>query len=262
MGRANDAPITDAAPMPSRQQSSSAHTLTVPMAKATGVSATLAAVAVRDTYDVTVQTGEGAAINDGDLIEMFNTVTFMQATVLSHPSADVLRLDTLINHAYPEDSPLNVSTINLVVNGSATPQVFSVKPEPGQRGRFNRIIMSMIGTATMDTGTFGPIAALARGLLLRVKQADGDYRNLYTIKTNAGFKAVSYDGDFDPNNGQGQRMFTTRLTWGGEDKHGAIIEIDGAGVRADDVEIQLVVQDNLEDVTFTALTAVAEGREF
>jgi hypothetical protein len=120
----------------------------------------------------------------------------------------------------------------------------------------------MIGTATMDTGTFGPIAALTRGLLLRVKQADGDYRNLYTIKTNAGFKAVSYDGDFDPNNGQNQRMFTTRLTWGGTDKHDAIIEIDGAAIDDDDVEIQLVVQDQLEDVTFLALTAIAEGREF
>lgn len=262
MTRVNDKPVSDANPLPTRQQSSNEHTLTVPMARGTGVSVELAVTAVRDTYDITVGAGEGATVDDGDLIEMFNTITFMQAIVLSHPSADVLRLDTLVNHAYPSGSPVNVSTINMAVDGSITPQVFAIKPEPGQRGRFNRIILAMVGTVAMDTGTFGPLGALTRGLLLRVKQADGDYRNLYTVKTNAGFKAVSFDGDFDPNNGQGQRMFTTRLSWGGEDKHGAIIEIDGSGLEADDIEIQMVVQDNLDDATFLALTAVAEGREF
>ena len=261
MSRANDEPVTDLAPMPSRQLSSTANTLALPMLLTTGVTAILDADAVLDTYDLTLEVGEGAAVNVGDLIEVFNTVTFMQATVLSKPTADVLRLDSLINHAYPAGSVLNVSTGNMVVNGSVTPQVFSIKPEPSQRGRFSRIVVSMIATANMDTGTFGPIAALTRGVMLRVKQADGDYRNLYTIKTNAGFKAYSYDGSFDPNNAQGDRMFTTRLTWGGQDKHDAVIEIDGSGIASDDVEIQMVIQDNLVDASFSTFTAIAEGRE-
>lgn len=235
-------------------------TLAVAFSELTGAAATLDADTIVDGYDLVLQAGQGAGINVGDQIELFNTVTFMQADVLSI-ATDVLTVDTPINHVYASGSQILVTNNNMVVDGSVTPRIFSIAPEVGQRGRFSRIIITMRATANMDTGTFGPLAPLTRGVVLRLKLSNGEYRNLYNIKENSEFKSYSYDGSFDPNNGGGQRLFTTRLTWGGPDKHDSVIELENDG-SVGNTELQMVIQDDLVAANFVSFLVIAEGREF
>ena len=240
---------------------SSVNTLAVKFSRDTGASVALGSPTVIDTYTLVLGAGDGALMLAGDNIEIFNTETFMQAKVLSI-ATDTLTLDTPINHVYsPVDSGIIVSTSNMAVDGSVTPVVFAIKAESGQRGRISRVVITMRATANMDTGTFGPLASLTRGIVLRIKRANGEYRNLYNIKQNSGFKSYSYDGSFDPNNGGGQRLFTTRLTWGGADKHDAVIELDGDTLTGN-TELQMIIQDDLSAASFVEFLAIAEGREF
>lgn len=217
---------------------------------------TLASDASIGDLVITLTAGHGAVA--GNVIELADTgdgSSFMQAEVLSVATNDIT-LDIPVNKNYTtSNTTVTISTRNMAVNGSVTPQEFYIAPNTNQKGDMHRIIIAITDNADMDFETFGGIAALTNGVVLRVKNSDGSYRILQNFKTNGQFERFAFDARYFVNNGGGTRGFTCRSSFGGPDKHGAVIRLDGdLGER-----LELLVQDDLS--ALTSFTIIAQGSE-
>lgn len=220
---------------------------------------TLASNTVIDTRTLTLEPGHGTLVGETLEIAEVGTNKYMQAKVVA-VSVDVITLDSLINRVYVAGAGTLVlrSTDNLLVDGSVTPQIFSVAPLPDQSGDMTRVIFGIQGSAAMDHSTFGSDAALTNGLLVRVKLSDGTYQNVFNFKNNGDIIRQGLDNDFlVPKGGNAIHAFAARVTWGGQDKHGAVIRVDGSLGE----ELQLVVQDNLTGGLNTVFGAQGQGSE-
>lgn len=218
--------------------------------------ATLASNATVGTRTVTLAAGHGFVA--GNVIEFADTANgslFMQARVLSVAS-DTLTLDSLINRTYTVGNTYVVrSSRSMNVDGSTTPVVFKVEPLPDQSGDIVQLIIAITDNAAMDFETFGGIPALTRGVMLRVNYGDGTFKNIANFKTNGDIERFSFDSKYFINNGGGIRGFTGRMTFGGQDKHGVVIRLDGALNEA----LEVVVQDNLTGII--SMSWLAQGSE-
>lgn len=218
---------------------------------------TIAADTVVESYTFVAATGHGIVV--GNIIEIANSTSFIQARVLA-VAGDDITIDSPINHAYLAGSLLTISNKDLRVNGSVTPRVFAVAPSPEQRGDITRMIIGIQSANAMDFSTFGSLPALQRGCLLRVKTPNGDYVNLFNWKTNGDFALRSFDSSFQEKVGGGLHSFVSRTTYAGSDKRGVAIRLDGGRGIVDPEELQLVVQDDLS-TGLTEFIAVAQGHE-
>ena len=93
----------------------------------------------------------------------------------------------------------------------------------------------------MDFTTFGGLAALANGCVLRYLQEDLTFINSFAWRTNDELIERSFDHNFQSKIGGGSHGFVARSTWSGQDKRGVTIRLDGALFE----ELQIVVQDDL-----------------
>jgi hypothetical protein len=100
----------------------------------------------------------------------------------------------------------------MAVDGSTTPQVFSVRAGsvPSDVVRF---IITIIDDASMDDGKFGALAALNRGLVFRI--LNSYQKTVFCFKTNGDIKQFCFDGDYtDATLGpSGNESFTARITF-------------------------------------------------
>jgi hypothetical protein len=143
------------------------------------------------------------------------------------------------------------------VDGSSTVQTFGLRgtgAPPGVQvtALATRIIFQCITAAAVNLTTFGDIVGgLARGLVLRKR--NGNLENIFNVKTNGEIDGISLDWTpyVATNPAQGVDGFSARLTFGGLDKIGSVIELP----LGEDLEF--LVQDNLTGLT--KLEIVAEG---
>lgn len=232
--------------------------LTAPFVKERAA-VTLAADTVIDSRTITLTAGHGAVA--GEVIELADTASgqFMQSDIVS-VSVNMITLDQPVNRVYTvAGSTIVRSTKDMIVNGSVTPQVFSVLPLPSQSGDMVRIIVEIRGKAggSMDFTTFGTEAPLVNGCVVRVKNADGTFRNLFNFKSNSDFFEQGFSHAFlDPKQGNSIAGFTSRVTWGGQSNHGVVIRLDGSLGE----ELQIVIQDNLVGGN-TRFHLTAQGHE-
>lgn len=240
-------------------QDQTTESLTVPFLKDRGTF-NISADTVRDTRTFTSLTGHGILVDE--ILEFANSITFMQARVLSIAvdtptvGTDTITIDRLFNHSYVTADTFVRSTDDLRVNGSGTPQIFTVKPLPGQSGDITSITISIESTAAMDFSTFGGINALAVPCQLRVKREGGDYRNLFSFKTNGEFIENSAYHNFISKTGGGLFGFTATEVYGGQESQGVVIRIDGTLGE----ELQIVILDDLS-VGLEKFRLVAHGHE-
>jgi hypothetical protein len=197
----------------------------------------------------------GHSIVAGEIIELADSATFMQARVLG-VIVDAIEVDTPINHVYLDGASGTRSTDDMRVNGSVTPQVFNILPLAGQAGDLTRVILRIESNSSMDYTKFGSLSPLGVGCVLRVKRANGDFRNQVNFKTNGDFIEKAYDNINQAKSGGGGFGFVSRLTYAGQSKHGVTIRIDGDLGE----EWQLVVQDDLSS-GLTLLKMSAAGHE-
>lgn len=197
----------------------------------------------------------GHSILAGEIVELTDADTFMQARVLG-VIADAIELDTPINHAYASGIEGTRSSDDMRVDGSVTPMVFSVLPLSGQSGGITGLVMTIESGSAMDYTKFGSLAALTNGIVVRVKRAGGDFRNLINFKTNGEFIEKAFDNQYQAKSGGGGFGFVARLTYAGQAKHGVTLHVDGDL----DEEIQIVIQDKL-DTGLTKLRIFAGGHE-
>lgn len=197
----------------------------------------------------------GHGIVSGEIIEIADSATFMQARVLG-VIVDAIEVDTPINHVYLDGASGTRSTGDMRVDGSVTPQIFNILPLTGQAGDLIRVVLRIESGSAMDYTKFGSLAALTNGCVLRVKRENGDFRNQVNFKTNGDFIEKAYDNISQAKSGGGGFGFVSRLTYGGQSKHGVTIRIDGDLGE----EWQLVIQDDLSS-GLTLLQMSAAGHE-
>lgn len=234
-------------------QDQTSESLEVPLLTSRG-SFVLDGNTVRDTRFFDAVGGHNILV--GEVLEFANSSTFMQARVLNLVS-DNIEIDTPFNHSYGGGDTVIRSSDDMRVDGSATPVVFSVLPLPEQAGDMTRYIITIESTAnTMDFTQFGSLPALTNGCVLRVRRANGDFRNLFNFKTNGEFIEKSFDHNFQTKSGGGGSGFVARSTYAGPSKRGVAIRLDGSLGE----ELQCLVQDKL-DVGLLKFRIGAQGHE-
>lgn len=219
----------------------------------------LAVDTVLDSRTITLDPGHGTLV--GETIELADPIAlkFMQSEVVA-VNIDVITLDQPVNRVYFALTAIAQRSVSdMLMDGSVTPQVFSILPLPSQAGDMVRVILELEGTTDMDSASFGSDAALLNGCVIRVVEADGTFKNLFNFKTNGDFIAQGFDHSFlQPRvPGNNTRAFTSRVTWGGQSKHGVVIRLDGSLGE----QLQVVIQDNLTLGVNTKLKITAQGHE-
>lgn len=231
--------------------------LDLPFLQELSTSATLAVDTIVDTRFITLSPGHGAVV--GNWIELGSTIDgslFMQARIIG-VVGDVIEICTPVNRVYtPSTTAVILSNDNLAVNGSVTPVVFRVNPTGVQEGDMVRFVIVMTDNAAMDFETFGGIVGgLTRGLVFRINNGDGTYRNIVNYKTNGQIELYAYDARYFTNIGGGTRGFSSRKTWGGQDKQGVVVRLNGSIGES----LEVIVQDDL--TSLISLYVLCMGHE-
>jgi len=219
---------------------------------------TLAVDTVVNSNSITVQSGHGLTTGDaGTHIALFDvaSATFTSAELVS-VAGDVLLLDSPMPRIFAVGAATAGAFLkNMNVDGSITPQVFSITARENISGDIVALAMEFRDTIPMDFDTFGGLPALTNGVVLRVNNGDGTYRNLYNFKSNGDIILMAQMHDFTENNGGGIRGFNAHLVFGGQENHGVVIRLDWTLSEA----LELVVQDDLTGLT--GMDWIGQGSE-
>lgn len=235
---------------------------------------TLAVATDPTSRTITLNTGHGltpgsvpgtSVYPDGDVgtileIGVLSSGRFIQAKVLV-VSGDDITLNQLTGDVFPIGAPIVTGNRNLALaDGSTTPVIFKVEPSPAQAGDVVRIVIVIVGPSAMDFTGFGSGDVLPVGLLFRVRRGDGSYKNLKTIDQNLEASLWGFDRDtFVPKIGNTDHALAFRITFGGWNKHGAVVRLDGTlGVGE---QFECVVLDAMPSRTDTIIRVIAQGSE-
>ncbi|MCK5603938.1 hypothetical protein KAR91_18770 [Candidatus Pacearchaeota archaeon] len=201
---------------------------------------TLSANTAIDDTDVDVVAGHGAIA--GNALCFAESGRHSQVIVLSATATNIV-FDTPLDFAYTTSADVCRAEIDMAVDGSSVSQIYRIKPPTGAEWDIVRVLFHIEDTTAMDDGTFGGATALTNGLVLRVK--NGITKNIFNVKTNGDFAERAYDREYvaKPPAGTGHAM-NVRRTFGGQDKNGVVIRLNGDNGD----ELQIIIQDDLTDL--------------
>ena len=174
-------------------------------------------------------------------------------TVIGGGDYDV-DLDSPLDFPFTIADGCSLRSNDLAVNGSITPVEFVVSPFgllAGTEWDIIRVFGVINGTAAMDDGLFGDLAALAKGIVVRTD--NGVTKNLFNAKTNGDLQLHSGDRVYSDRAPAGQTSVSFRRSFNGDDKNGVTLRLTtdiGDGVK-------ILVQDNLTGLV--SFEAVAQG---
>lgn len=201
-------------------------------------------------YTFVATTGHGLAAGDEVLLLDPLASTSFFAMVMS-VSGDTITIDRPIDHLFPAATSLGRQVItNMAVDGSVTPQIFTVRagfiPLDGVR-----VIIQITDDSSMDTSKFGGGPALSAGLVFRI--CNSFQKTIFNFKTNGEIQQKCYDVDLSSKAPAGFTGLSARISFGGPSKHGITLRIG-----PDDV-LQWIVQDDLTDLVTMKITV--QGHE-
>lgn len=205
----------------------------------------LAVTPVINEYEITLNTTTGLNVNDKIAFLEQNGMPQIYFAYIKSININTITLNRPIPYNFSLDNAF-VFTFNnqLNVDGSTTPQVFTLTNSFEQSFDIVRFNFKCTDNVEMHDGLFCGINQLTNGLEVRKYTNDGYYINYFNVRNNAKWGLLSYDVLYTdkgkpPSDTYG---FGTRLTYGGQSKHGVVIRID-PGER-----IEVVVQDDLTDI--------------
>lgn len=209
---------------------------------------TIAIATAKDA--VVVNVADASTFVVGNLLTIWSIVgaRWYQGKILSI-ATNAVTVDTPVDYEYQIGDTVSCGTINMAVDGSVTPKIFSLRSsDPGipLTGVITRIIIEMTTTTEPGWNEFGDLAALTKGIVLR--RVDGTYQNILNVKTNAEMAGVMFDLNSIDATKFGVYGIKARLTF---TRIGAGIEL---GVGDD---LQLIINDNLS--TLVSFTGMAQG---
>ncbi len=218
-------------------QDQSTQGLDLDFKKAAAVATTPSVAIVAEDTTVTLTSTTGFI--DGVLVEIQEGDVFYHGTQLGAPAGSVITLDTPVDRAFTTAASVRPFTTNMAVNGSGTPQVFSVGP----LGTtilldLTRIVGYIQDGTVMDDSLFGGVAALTNGCVMR--RRNGVLTNYWNVKSNNRL-AMLCGSDFyytekAPTGSYGARF---RMTYAGRDKHGVTIRVEVGD------SLEVIIQDDL-----------------
>ena len=197
---------------------------------------TVASGATVGTLVYTFEATPGHGLSGSSQILISTTDRFFVANITG-VSINTITVDSPIDFAFPAAGTFGqVINTNMAVDGSTTPRIFQIRAGLTPI-LIRRIIMTMTHTAAGDNSKFGGIAALSNGLVFRT--INTFQKTLLNIKTNADWQQFAYDLAYTDKAGGGDNGTASRITWGGVEKHGTILEVNQADF------LQWIVQDDL-----------------
>lgn len=233
--------------MPVNIQDQTSPTVIIP-ANQVIVSSTLATPTVIDAYTCTVADSTGMTI--GDLLIVTSTlaspVNRFYWGRITNIAANVITVATPFDYAYESGQQASATTTNLGVDGSVTRQIFSLRAAEPVGGidvsvDVTRVIFQCRTSSSTILSDFGDITGgLLNGLTCR--KTDGTYENVFTVRSNDEIQGIAYDYDPTTTTGQGQNGFSSRLTFGGQNKLGVVKRI-GPGE-----DLQFLISDDLSSL--------------
>lgn len=189
-------------------------------------------------------------VNVGNIIRVQEGGRLFQAKILSI-NANNITIDTPLDYPYTTAATIAESSINMNVDGSVTPVVFSLEPNSNSKWDITRIIISMTHTSAADDSKFGNLTTLTRGIVIRKK--DGIYHTIFNAKNNGDIRLRAYDIAYSDKAGAGLYGTSFRRSFAGQEKNGVTIRLDGSKNES----FQLIVQDNLTGLS--SFRAVIQG---
>lgn len=203
--------------------------------------------------DFTVTWEPGHNIVIGDVIEARTADNYVQTEVIDQVG-DVSTVNIPFSRDFPIGVTVDVGNPKLNVIGSTVAiRTFRIAPSALQEVDITRIIFAFEDNLSMDFSRFGSLAPLPIGCVLRYKNGDGTFTNLFNWRTNGELIERSFDHSFESKVGGGDFGFVARSTWAGQDKRGVTIRLDGALSE----ELELLVIDDIS--ALNKFKAIAQG---
>ena len=156
----------------------------------------LSVLAVVGEKTITVDDATGFV--DGSFIQIFNVTAgrFFLAHQVGPAAGNVITLDQPIPFAFPAGSFVGAGITDMAVDGSVTPQKFSIR----ESSEFLDVafdvtrMIFVIRTATEPNyDEFGDLSTLVNGVLLRKKNLDASFTNYFVVKSNAELQGIMFD---------------------------------------------------------------------
>lgn len=206
----------------------------------------LASVPIIDSYDLILNTTLGLTIGDNIAFLEENGMPEILFGKILNIAGNRITLDEPVPHNYTPYNTFVFTFINdISVDGSTTKEVFEICNFFKEPVDIVRFIFHCTDNVVMHDGLFCGNVGLTRGIVLRKKKIDGSYINYWNVKNNGNWGELAFDTSYNdkgkpPDSTYG---FTSRLTYGGQSKHGVVIRLDMGEC------IQVLVQDNLNSIS-------------
>lgn len=204
--------------------------------------------------DRVINVVSATGISVGSYIILFDPTSVRFSTFFVTAVASLaITLDSPTDFAYPAGTNVDVSIVDMNVDGSSTEQVFGLRgvgapPGIDLKMDVTRIMFECTTSSAVTLDLFANITALTRGILIRHR--NGRYKNILNVKSNLEIAGTMFD--WTPyaatNPVQGIDGFTSRLTF---TRLGVVVRLP----IGEDLEAW--VQDALQ--TVTSLRMYAEG---
>lgn len=196
--------------------------------------------------DVVFDIDDNTGLVNGYAITLHEGANFYQGIVISS-TATTVTVSTPSDRIFTAaGTAIHSGSWNAAVDGSGTPQVFSIHPPPGADFDIYTITISALSETEMDATTFLGIAdGITNGTLLRV--VDGDIKNLGLFVNNLGFEEFGYSLYFPPVNKKSEYGMIARKN---------MSEVNGVSIRlegATEDSIELTIRDDLDSESLFAV---------
>lgn len=183
---------------------------------------------------------DASLFNVGDKIDIHSGLNHihMYREIISIVT-NTVTIDSGVDVALASGSQIDQTSFNMAVDGSATPQIYTMKPRGTEKVDCTRLLLQIVDGTTMDDTKFGGAPALTDGVHIRKNINNGaSYETLAIWKANKEMKEDMYDINYTTKAGGGNHGLNGRWTFA---KSGAVVNLDAANNEF----LECVIQDNL-----------------
>lgn len=155
-----------------------------------------------------------------------------------------VKISVPLDYDYTSAGSCSIQDVDMNVDGSVTDQSYEVGPRDNYSWDITRLMVSMVLTTAGDDGKFGNLVSLPVGQYFRKEDSDNS-QNLFSVKENSDFRIEGYDVNYVTRSGGGGSYgMAARITFGGQDKSGVVIRLNG--ITHD--TFKTVIRDNLNSI--------------
>ncbi len=192
-----------------------------------------------------VAAGQGGTFSADDFITITEGTTqeFDVLKIIS-VSTDTLVVDRPLEDTYTSAAIVEITNIDVTVDGSSTPVTFSIDPPSNETWHITAILFQFEDGPQPGIELFSGIAELTTGIVIRAETSIRNI-NLVVLRNNGDMKHhfSPIEVEFIQKVGGGD--WATSANWRLKDLTDAIIELDGS--RED--TLKLIINDNLTAIT-------------